>query len=63
MINQRTVGFSGLIDRLCGCDQTALDTTISATPKYDWVILMLVIAIGWHLVYQLYKKSGKIKGF
>ena len=27
------------------------------------LILLIVIAVGWHLVFQLYKKSGKIKGF
>jgi len=24
---------------------------------------MLVVALGWHIVYQLYKKSGKVEGF
>jgi uncharacterized membrane protein len=27
------------------------------------LVLLIVIAVGWHLVFQLYKKSGKIKGF
>ena len=27
------------------------------------LVLLVMIAIGWHLVFQLYKKSGKIKGF
>ncbi len=27
------------------------------------VILLLIIALGWHIVFQLYKKSGKVKGF
>ena len=27
------------------------------------LILLIVIALGWHLVFQLYKKSGKIQGF
>ena len=31
--------------------------------KYDGLLLLIVIALGWHLVFQLYKKAGKIKGF
>ena len=27
------------------------------------LVLLIVIALGWHLVFQLYKKSGKIQGF
>ena len=27
------------------------------------LVLLVVIAIGWHIVFQLYKKSGKIQGF
>ena len=27
------------------------------------LVLLIVIALGWHIVFQLYKKSGKIKGF
>ncbi len=27
------------------------------------VIFMVVILLGWHIVYQLYKKSSKVKGF
>jgi len=25
--------------------------------------LMIMVALGWHIVWQLYKKSGTIKGF
>lgn len=30
-----------------------------------WAIgsLLLVVLVGWHLVYQFYKRSGKLKGF
>jgi len=31
--------------------------------KCEGLLLLVVIAIGWHIVFQLYKKSGKIKGF
>ena len=27
------------------------------------LVLLVVIALGWHIVFQLYKKSGKVKGF
>ena len=27
------------------------------------MVLLVVIALGWHIVFQLYKKSGKIQGF
>ncbi len=27
------------------------------------LVLLVVIALGWHIVFQLYKKSGKIQGF
>ena len=29
----------------------------------EGLLLLIVIALGWHIVFQLYKKSGKIKGF
>jgi len=29
----------------------------------NWLPLMIIIALGWHIVFQLYKKSAKIKGF
>ena len=27
------------------------------------LVLIVMIALGWHVVFQMYKKSGKIKGF
>lgn len=27
------------------------------------LVLLVVIALGWHIVFQFYKKSGKVKGF
>lgn len=35
----------------------------SSEADYSWVLLMIVIAVGWHIVFQLYKKAAKIKGF
>ena len=28
----------------------------------NWVPLVVMVALGWHVVWQLYKKSGKIQG-
>ena len=50
MINQHTTYFSGV--NLLGIDV-----------QYGWLVLMGFVALGWHIVWQLYKKSGKIKGF
>lgn len=31
--------------------------------EYSFVVLLAVILIGWHVVWQLYKKAGQVKGF
>ena len=31
--------------------------------KYSFVVFLLVILIGWHIVWQLYKRAPKVKGF
>ena len=33
------------------------------TDQLNWLVLMAVVALGWHIVWQLYKKSATIKGF
>ena len=48
MINQHTHVFPGMFG-------------IEINGRGLW--LLIVIALGWHLVFQLYKKSAKIKGF
>src|SRR5436189_227691 len=30
---------------------------------YYWVFWLIVIIIGWHIVFQCYKKAGKVQGF
>ena len=30
---------------------------------YYWVVWLGLIALGWHIVFQCYKKSGKVEGF
>jgi len=37
--------------------------TTWANRDHSWAILMGVIAVGWLVVYLLYKKAGKVKGF
>ena len=29
----------------------------------NWLVLLFLVALGWHIVFQLYKKSAKVKGF
>ncbi len=49
MINQHTTSFAGEKYGISG--------------QFSWLVLLVVILIGWHLVFHLYKKAGKIKGF
>ena len=30
---------------------------------YSWIFLLIVIAVAWHIVFQCYKKAGKVSGF
>jgi uncharacterized membrane protein len=48
MIGQHTTFFAG---------QTQLST------RYYWVVWLVLIALGWHIIFQCYKKSGKVQGF
>ena len=49
MINQHTTLFSG--------------GNLWITQSTNWLFLMIMVAVGWHIVFQLYKKSSKIEGF
>jgi uncharacterized membrane protein len=31
--------------------------------RYYWVFWLILIIVGWHIVFQCYKKSGKVQGF
>ena len=31
--------------------------------NYYWIFWLLLIVVAWHIVFQLYKKSGKVQGF
>ena len=32
-------------------------------PNNYYIVLLLVIIVGWHIVFQCYKKAGKVQGF
>ena len=49
MINQHTTALAG--------------GNFGITSSTNWLVLMLIIALGWHIVFQLYKKSAKVQGF
>ena len=49
MMNQHTTVFAG--------------GNFGITDSTNWLVLLIIIALGWHIVWQLYKKSGTVKGF
>tara|TARA_Y100000590_G_C15743933_1_gene1021309 strand:- start:95 stop:901 length:807 start_codon:yes stop_codon:yes gene_type:complete len=49
MINEHTTTFAG--------------GNYGISESTNWLVLLIVVALGWHIVFQLYKKSAKIKGF
>jgi uncharacterized membrane protein len=49
MINEHTRYFSG--------------GNLGFAGQYGWLVLMGIVALGWHIVFQLYRKSGKVEGF
>jgi len=49
MINEHTTHFAG--------------GNLWITESTNWLFLMVMVALGWHIVFQLYKKSAKIEGF
>jgi uncharacterized membrane protein len=49
MINSHTTAFAG--------------GRFGIPTSYSFVVYLLVILIGWHIVYQLYKRAPKVKGF
>src|SRR2546422_3250744 len=49
MIGQHTTYFSG--------------GNLGIPGSYYWVFWLVIIAIGWHIVFHCYKKSAKVQGF
>ena len=37
--------------------------TIGIPAEFTWILPMAIVALGWHIVWQLYKKASTIKGF
>jgi uncharacterized membrane protein len=49
MIGQHTTFFAG--------------GNLGIPSDYYWVAWLIIIIIGWHIVFQCYKKAGKVQGF
>jgi uncharacterized membrane protein len=49
MLNQHTVYFSG--------------GNLGLSSETAWISMLVVILLGWHIIWQLYRKAGKVKGF
>jgi uncharacterized membrane protein len=49
MINTHTTAFAG--------------GRFGIPTPYAWGVYLLVIGLGWHIVWQLYRRAGKVKGF
>ena len=49
MIGQHTTYFSG--------------GNLGIPSEYYYVFFLLIIIVGWHIVFQCYKKAGKVQGF
>jgi uncharacterized membrane protein len=42
---------------------TTVPTQIGLPAAYAWLMPLIVILLGWHIVWQLYKRAPKVKGF
>lgn len=49
MIGQHTTYFAG--------------GNLGISGNYYWVVWLIIILIGWHITFQLYRKAGKVQGF
>ena len=49
MITQHTTFFAG--------------GNLGLTTENYWIAWLVIILFSWHIVYQFYKKAGKVKGF
>src|SRR5262245_41863329 len=49
MIGQHTTYFAG--------------GNLGIPSNFYWVFWLLIIIVGWHIVFQIYKKAGKVQGF
>jgi uncharacterized membrane protein len=44
-------------------NQHTVTATFGVPASYSYVVLLGIIALSWHIVWQLYKKAPKVKGF
>ena len=44
-------------------NQHTVTATFGVPGRYGYVVLLGIIALGWHIVWQLYKRAPKVKGF
>jgi uncharacterized membrane protein len=42
---------------------TTVGTPLGIPGEYGFVLYLVVILLGWHIVWQLYKRAPKVKGF
>ena len=42
---------------------TTVPTALGIPAEYSFALLLIVIVVGWHAVWQLYKMAPKVKGF
>jgi uncharacterized membrane protein len=44
-------------------NQHTVTATFGFPARYAFVVLLVVILLGWHIVWHLYKRAAKVKGF
>jgi hypothetical protein len=49
MIGQHTTYFAG--------------GNLGIPSEYFWVAWLVIIALGWHIIFQCYRKAAKVEGF
>jgi hypothetical protein len=42
---------------------TTVGTPLGIPGQYGFVLYLVIILLAWHIVWQLYKKATKVKGF
>jgi len=49
MIDSHTTSFAG--------------GSLGISREYSWVVFLLIVLLGWHIVWHLYRRAPKVKGF
>jgi hypothetical protein len=49
MIGQHTTFFAG--------------GSLGISSRYYWIVWLVIILLGWHIVFHLYKRAAKVQGF